>query len=180
MCLMLMEEIKRWYDALAEGYEELYGEEQEKKIEYILSNYRKLFGSKIYDIGLDFGCGTGISLKLLQSISKIQYACDISSKMLQIARQRFPEVKFINCTSLQRYENFFDVITSITVLQDVNNPSSVLELLSKVLKDKGILILSVLKRRGIEYWKPLVKKYFTILWFGEEEKDYVFFLGKKF
>jgi len=170
---------EEWYDKIADNYEVLYGEEQEKKIQFIEKLYKKLFNDTIFENGLDFGCGTGISTKFLIKIAKNVYACDISKNMLEKARERFNNVKFFDCRELANYNNFFDIVLSVTVLQDIKEPEPILSLLNKTLKENGILILSILKRKGIAYWKPKIKKYFNILWFAEEEKDFVFVLSKK-
>jgi|GEM_PF-4096552 len=171
---------EEWYNLIADSYELLYGEEQEKKIQFIEDLFKKLFGNVTFENGLDFGCGTGISTKFLIKITKNAYACEISQNMLEKAKEKLKNVIFINCKELEKYNNFFDIILSVTVLQDVEEPERILELFNKILKDNGILILSVLKKKGIEYWKPKIKKYFNILWFSEEEKDFIFILSKKF
>ncbi len=171
---------KTWYNTIAPSYEELYGEEQFRKVIFIKDLYRRLFGNYKFKRGLDFGCGTGISIELLLEIVEEPYACDISEKLLNIAKHKYPNVNYIKCEGLaNEFRDFFDVIISITVLQDVENPLGVLYLFKQILQDHGIVILSVLKKKGISYWKPIVKEYFNILWFDEEDKDFVFFLSKK-
>lgn len=172
-------EAAEWYDSIVGSYDELYGAEQTYKIKYIEELYRELFGSKLWDIGLDFGCGTGISTEFTKKYSKITYACDISTEMLKVAKAKHHDVKFLNCSEIKNKENYFDFITSITVLQDSENPEKILNILNKILKNEGLLIVSVLKKKPISYWKPIIKKYFNILWFDEEDKDYIFFLSKK-
>ena len=176
---MLMD-AKTWYDTIAPSYDELYGEEQFKKVIFIKELYKKLFGNYKFKRGLDFGCGTGMSIELLLNIAEEPYACDVSDRLLNIAKQKYPNVNYVKCGELvNKFRDFFDVIISITVLQDMENPLGVLYVFNQILRDRGIVILSVLKRKGIAYWKPIVKEYFNILWFDEEDKDFVFFLSKK-
>jgi len=174
------ERVREYYDNLSEVYDELYGEEQKKKIMVIEEIYNKLFNNKIFEKGLDYGCGTGISTEFLSKIVKEVYIYDISEKMLEMAKNRVKNVIALKKEDLDKYNNFFDVITSITVLQDSENPEEDLKVINKLLKDDGLLILSVLKKKGLIYWKPLIKKYFNIIWFYEEDKDFIFFLIKKF
>jgi len=173
------ERVKEYYDNLSEVYDELYGEEQEKKIRVIEEIYNKLFGNKVFEKGLDYGCGTGISTLFLSKIAREVYIYDISEKMIERAKNRVKNSIVLKREDLDKYHNFFDVITSITVLQDSENPEEDLTIINKLLKDDGLLILSVLKKKGLVYWKPLIKKYFNIIWFYEEEKDFIFFLIKK-
>jgi len=174
-----IERVREYYDNLSEVYDDLYGEEQEKKIRIIEEIYNKLFNNKVFDKGLDYGCGTGISTVFLSKIAKEVYIYDISEKMLEIAKNKVKNAIIIKKEDFDKYYNFFDVITSITVLQDSENPEEDLININKLLKDDGLLILSVLKKKGLAYWKPLIKKYFNIIWFYEEDKDFIFFLIKK-
>jgi len=174
-----IERVREYYDNLSEVYDDLYGEEQEKKIRVIEEIYNKLFNDKVFDKGLDYGCGTGISTIFLSKIAREVYIYDISEKMLEIAKNKVKNAIIIKKEDFDKYNNFFDVITSITVLQDSENPEEDLTNINKLLKDDGLLILSVLKKRGLAYWKPLIKKYFNIIWFYEEDKDFIFFLIKR-
>ncbi|MFH7903092.1 MAG: class I SAM-dependent methyltransferase [Candidatus Aenigmatarchaeota archaeon] len=171
--------VSEFYDNLADIYDDLYGEEQKNKILEIEKIYSRLFLSKIFEKGLDYGCGTGISTSFLAKIAKEIYIYDLSEKMIQKTKEKIKNVKIIRKEELDKYEKFFDIILSVTVLQDSKNPEEDLKILEKVLKDDGILILTVLKRKGLAFWKPLIKKYFDIIWFSEEEKDFIFFLVKK-
>ncbi|MEM0379396.1 MAG: methyltransferase domain-containing protein [Nanopusillaceae archaeon] len=171
--------VSEFYDNLVDIYDSLYGEEQKNKILEIEKIYNKLFLSKTFEKGLDYGCGTGISTVFLSKIAKEVYIYDISEKMIQKAKEKIKNVIVIKKDDFNKYEKFFNIIISVTVLQDSQNPEEDLKILEKILKDDGILILTVLKRKGLAFWKPLIKKYFDIIWFSEEEKDFIFFLIKK-
>ncbi len=173
------EEVREYYDNLSEIYDELYGDEQRKKIEVIEEIYSRLFISKVFEKGLDYGCGTGISTAFLKKIAKEVYIYDISDRMLEITKNRLRDVIVIKRDELENYSEFFDVIISITVLQDSKDPEKDLNLINKLLKKNGLFIMSVLKKKGLVFWKPLIKKYFNIIWFYEEDRDFIFFLIKK-
>lgn len=174
----LLEDIKNWYDNLADTYEQLYGEEQEKKVDKIINIMKNLFKNSKFENGLDFGCGTGISTKIIYNFSNNLYLYDISSRMMKKALEKYPNAKVIN--NIYDYKKYFDLITCITVLQDNEDPKIVLEELNSLLSDNGILVLSVLARgKDLSYWKPLIKEYFHILWFDIVENDYLFILSKK-
>ncbi|RIB35665.1 MAG: hypothetical protein BXU00_01010 [Candidatus Nanoclepta minutus] len=173
------ERVVDYYNNLSDVYDELYGEEQNKKIRIIEEIYNRLFGSKVFEKGLDYGCGTGISSIFLSKISKEVYIYDISEKMIEIAKNKVKNAIPVKINDLGNYLGFFDVVLSVTVLQDSKDPEKDLELIFKLLKEEGLLILSVLKKKGLAFWKPLIKKYFNIIWFYEEDKDFIFFLIKK-
>ncbi|MEM3504085.1 MAG: methyltransferase domain-containing protein, partial [Nitrososphaeria archaeon] len=67
------------YNALAKGYDELYGNEQQRKIDFIL----KEFDLKDKNIILDIGCGTGLLLEKIYDKNKVFVEVDISEKMLK-------------------------------------------------------------------------------------------------
>ena len=98
--------------------------------------------------------------------------------MIRLAKENV-DCKYIICNGeeLPFKSESFDVVTCITVLQDTPNPNRMLLEIKRILQDKGILFLTILKRNGVK-WKPLIKKYFKILWFEEEEKDLIFVLRK--
>ena len=52
-----MIKMSKYYDSIAEGYDELYGEEQKKKMDIVKANIEIKPDTKI----LDIGCGSGIS-----------------------------------------------------------------------------------------------------------------------
>ena len=175
---MNLDIVKEYYDNLSDIYDDFYGLEQIEKINLIREMYKKLFDGKIFENGLDFGCGTGISTQFLKEITKNTYIYDISDKMIELAKKKVPEAIVIK--DLSQYKNFFDIIISITVLQDSSNPEEELIKLKELLKNDGIIILSVLNRKGIAFWKNIIKKHFSILWFEEQEKDFIFVLSKPF
>lgn len=170
--------VREYYDNLSDIYDEFYGLEQMNKINFIREVYKKLFDGKKFEKGLDFGCGTGISTQFLSEISNEIYIYDISDKMINITKSKFPNA--IAIKDFSNYKEYFDIILSVTVLQDSPNPEKELNLIKDILKPDGIFILSVLNKKGIAYWKNLIRKYFTIRWFEEEEKDFVFVLSKNF
>ncbi len=174
---MSQSRVKVWYNSIFSSYDELYGEEQKDKINYIYSNFKRIFGELQFEKGMDYGCGTGISIELVKKLCKRVYAYDISEKMLELAKKKHPDVTFLSEYNLNES---FDLVTCITVLQDSEEPEKDLKNIYQTLHPNGLLIVSVLKRGSKkEYWKSLFEKYFDIIWEGEEVKDFVFFLKKK-
>ncbi len=78
------ETITKWYDALSKNYDELYGEEQDKKHAKVL----QLLGDREFKIIVDVGCGTGRLLELISQRSQFGLGIDLSLQMLNKAKQR--------------------------------------------------------------------------------------------
>ncbi len=173
-----IEEIKTYYNAIYRSYNKLYGGEQKEKIKKIYKIYKKLFSDKKFERGLDFGCGTGISTFLLKKIAKEIYLYDISEKMIEKALKLHKDA--IRIYKIENYKDYFDIIISITVLQDISNPYNELKLLKNLLKDNGLLIVSVLNKRGYNYWNDLFRQNFNIIFSEDIGKDFVFFIKKHY
>ncbi|TMI13743.1 class I SAM-dependent methyltransferase [Candidatus Bathyarchaeota archaeon] len=77
------ETITKWYDALSAGYDELYGEEQNKKHAKVL----QVIGKREFNIIVDVGCGTGKLLELIAPRSKLALGIDMSVEMLRKGKQ---------------------------------------------------------------------------------------------
>src|SRR2546427_7524476 len=77
------ETITKWYDALSRNYDELYGEEQNKKHAKVL----QVIGKREFNIIVDVGCGTGKLLELIAPRSKLALGIDLSIQMLRKSKQ---------------------------------------------------------------------------------------------
>ena len=127
---------KNYYNAIAKGYDELYGEEQKEKLNTI-KDYLPEKG----DV-LDAGSGTGVSKQFLNKSVNIT-AIDISEELLNLNPI---EKKIIGDVENMPFEkNQFDHIICLTVLQDVNDKQKAINELSRVLKTNGTLFISFLK-----------------------------------
>ncbi len=159
---------RKYYNAIARGYDELYGEEQIKKLEFALNKGLSFSGKRVIDVG----CGTGIITERIVALGAVEVAgIDIAEKMIEIARERVPSAEFIVSDALNiPYSNcYFDLCVSFTVMQDI--PKS----LWKSFVDECIRVseeawISILKRN------KETKEIFEIIGrvpfqFWEEEKD---------
>ena len=172
----MIKDIKEWYNTIANSYDELYEEEQRKKLEII----KKELEGKKFKKGLDAGCGTGISTEYLLNFCEDVVAVDISEKMVEKAKRKLKNVKFlIKDLKDIDFKEEFDLIFCITVLQDDENPEKILEKLKEALKKDGLIVISVLRRKRDEnYWKNIVAKYFKIEKVIIENKDVIFICKK--
>jgi len=153
-----------YYDEISDGYEELHREEQLKKID-LISRY---FKPNENDLLLDVGCGTGLTTKPW-SCRKI--GLDPAIRLLQKADNGI----WVNAEAenIPFQNNAFDVVTSITAIQNFHGIEKGLKEIKRVGKDR--FILSFLKRsKKAEKIKKLIEEMFDVKEVIEEEKDLIF------
>lgn len=113
--------IKEYYDSIASGYDELYGEEQLKKLRFAVENGLRVYGKKVIDVG----CGTGLIIEELLRLGAAEVTgIDLSEGMIEIAKKRLrnnSKVRLMvgNALALPFEDRSFDLCVSFTVLQDV-------------------------------------------------------------
>lgn len=115
------------------------------KIHYVLK----------YKIGgrlLDVGCALGYFAKHMENRGFDVYGIDISEYAIETCRKTFKKNNFFAHNAENKLpfpKNYFDAITALDVLEHTKKPNIVLKNLVSVLKDDGILLLSLpLKLKG--------------------------------
>jgi ubiquinone/menaquinone biosynthesis C-methylase UbiE len=159
-----------YYNGISRGYDELYGEEQKKKIRLILEILKNngviiSRNSKV----LDLGAGSGILNRFLDCEL---YSVDPSKKLLELNPGKR---KFIGyAENIPFPDNFFEIVFSITTIQ---NFKDLRKGLSEIRRVGGkIFILSSLKRSDrIGQIETEILKIFNVKETLEEEKDLIFF-----
>ena len=139
-----MNKSEKFWDNSASKYDKTEG-----RFEYIHSKSREnarkhLKGSYVV---LDYGCGTGTTSCELASQVKEIHAIDISSKMIEIAKEKADASNIENVSFVQadifdeRYkEESFDAILAYNVLHTVPNPQNVMQRIHELLKPEGLVI----------------------------------------
>ena len=158
-----------YYNQIAEGYEELHKEEQLKKIE-LIKQYLK---PKQTDLLLDVASGTGLTT---EPWNCRRIGIDPAIKLLEIARKK-QEISYINAEAehIPFKDKSFDVVISITALQNFNDIEKGLSEIKRVGKEK--FILSALKKSSkIKKIKGLINKTFKLKKIIEENKDIIFII----
>jgi demethylmenaquinone methyltransferase/2-methoxy-6-polyprenyl-1,4-benzoquinol methylase len=160
--------MQNYYDEIAQGYEELHREEQLKKIEII----KKILKLKKTDKLLDVGCGTGLTT---EPWNCSRYGIDPSKKLLERARQKNKiEYKQAQAEDIPYPDRFFDIVISITAIQNFQDIEKGLKEIKRVGKDG--FVLSFLKRSPKkEFIEKKIKELFFVKNVVEEEKDIIFF-----
>jgi ubiquinone/menaquinone biosynthesis C-methylase UbiE len=93
---------------------------------------------------LNLGCGKGQNIPALQKRGTL-YCVDISSKSLEIAKNKYPQHNYIlaKAEDFIMEDNFFDEIYCFDVLEHVDDLDKVLDNIYKMLKTDGILYVEV-------------------------------------
>ncbi len=111
---------------------------------------------------LDIGCGSGSILNIIKNKTGSQvYGVDISENAVQTAKKEYGinvfkgDIKEVTWT-----DKYFDVITAWQYLEHVNDPNKNIEIMSRLLKDNGWLIL------GVPNSDSLHAKWFKNKWYA--------------
>jgi SAM-dependent methyltransferase len=92
---------------------------------------------------LDAGCGTGLNLTMLRAYGRAT-GVDISPvglNLCQASGQR--SLARVNLKRLPFHDGSFDVITSLDVLEHIDDPEAVLRELRRVLSADGVVIITL-------------------------------------
>jgi len=159
-----------YYDEISEGYEELHKEEQEKKIILIKTKFQPNKEQTL----LDVGCGTGLTTRTWNCK---RFGIDPSKKLLEKAIQQDKEgtYKEASAESIPYNNNEFDIVISITAIQNFTDIEKGLNEIKRVGKDKFILTF-LKKSQKAEQIERLIKKLFHPTSRVEEDKDIIFFI----
>lgn len=124
--------MKGYYSSIAEGYEELYGEEQREKLKEIKK--------KIKDNGLtlDIGSGTGISLEFFKNIIQLD------PEMGLLKKSRGMRVCGI-AEQMPFKDHVFDNVISTTSLHHTEIDKAIKEI-KRVAKPNTAFCFSILKK----------------------------------
>jgi len=145
------------YDVPAEGYDELYGEEQVAKYAAALGRFPQ--PSRRPPVVLDIGCATGLLTRFLEMLGlrHIYIGIDLDADRLRVARDRSPSAMVIRADAhaLPIRSGAADLTACFTVIHLLDPERAVREM-ARV--SRGTIIITLLKKR-IEL-KPLMLRLF--------------------
>ncbi|MBS3152840.1 class I SAM-dependent methyltransferase [Candidatus Woesearchaeota archaeon] len=155
------------YDTIAKSYNELYIEEQLRKLN-IIKKYLKI--KKNHKL-LDVGCGTGISTNFFDCKT---FGIDKSKEMIEQGNGNLIQSL---AEDLPFKDKYFDIVISVTSVHNFDNPKKALKEIQRVKKSKAQVVITLLNK-SIKYnkIKELIKKYFEIISEIDEDKDTIFIL----
>lgn len=106
---------------------------------------------------LDAGCGDGYYSNYLQQQGANVIGCDGSSEMIRMARTNYPSIQFdiVDLQEVLPYrDQQFDMVFCNMVLMDIEQIDILIAEVSRVLKDNGTLLLSILHPGFVlGYWE---------------------------
>lgn len=113
---------------------------------------------------LDFGCGNGRLVDFLEETNLDYIGVDASQKLLEIARKKYPNKSFVqieNESKLPFEDGEFDMIFAIAVFHHFTPKmaDNALAEMNRILKDDGVLILTIWNLWNVKYLKFLFKSF---------------------
>lgn len=166
----------KYYDSIANGYNELYREEQLAKLKLIhnyLSKKNGLPGES--DIILDVGCGTGVTGEVFQNrIIGIDPSIELLKQANETDAMRGYCIQAV-AEYLPFQNDYFNLTIALTSVQNFNDIERGLDEIGRV--SRGMIIISVpLKSLKLRKIQELLDSKFVIADTIKEDKDMIFFL----
>ncbi len=147
-----MNKSEKFWDKIANHYDQVEKKDEQINIKIIEKTKNRL---KISDNVLDYGCGTGTAAIEIASCVKTVNGIDISSKMIEAAKEKTVErkVKNIDFTQTTIFDEklkkgSFDVILCFYLLHLVEDKPKVIQRINELLKPGGLIISATPCMRG--------------------------------
>jgi malonyl-CoA O-methyltransferase len=141
-------QVAEWYNTISSSYDELYGKEQSHKHQAVL----EFLEDRRFQVLVDIGCGTGTFLTQAQEIYDHGIGIDLSTKMLQIARERgTPNTDYVlaSASSLPLKKASIDCAVSISTTKDDQNLASLILDLERTGREDSVLAITVFQHQGM-------------------------------
>lgn len=118
------------------------------EIKYLLDLLSHEKGEKILKI-LDYGCNTGYYTNLINNLIPESEVCgaDINPYALERARKKYKNINFFEVDEGFFKKNQFDVIVISHVLEHIKEREDFMKNLSRILSDRGKVILTIPQER---------------------------------
>jgi len=137
-------DVRHKYDSTANRYDARYRDIQKQKYFEIFSEIEMVKNGTIIDVG----GGTGLFLDYLQNKNFTIVITDISFEMLKEGRKKYLHGFFICADSeyLPLRKSSGDLVTCISVIQNLESPQKTLEECYFIVKKKKLFVLTALKK----------------------------------
>jgi ubiquinone/menaquinone biosynthesis C-methylase UbiE len=147
------ETIAKWYDAVSAGYDELYGEEQNKKHAKVL----QVIGKREFNIIVDVGCGTGKLLELIAPRSKLTLGIDLSAQMLSIGKQGTTGlgIQWIraDASHLPLQDRIVDGVTSVSMTESGPVLDEHFSEISRIASEDALMVMTIFGDKDRTSWR---------------------------
>ena len=142
---------KEWNDA-AESWVDFVRKKKDYYRDYLNNPATlKLIGDVKGQIVLDLACGEGYNTRMLARKGANVTSADFSEKLIELARQEETRETLgicyhvLDATDLKEFSNtHFDLITCFMSLQDIENYRKAICEVTRVLKNRGRFVFSIL------------------------------------
>ncbi len=153
-----------FYKLTAKSYDELYGQEQQIKLNII----KEALNIKNNDLLLDVGCGTGLSSSLNCKVIGIDPSLELlkqNNNITEIILARAENIPFKN--------KIFDKVISVTSMHNFDNIGESIKEIKRV--GKNDFAFSVLKKSNqFDFIEKTIQKNFNIKKIIDGKKDWIF------
>lgn len=129
---------------------------------------------------LDIGCSAGFFLDVAKKDGWETFGVEISNDLAELARKRYDLNVLTGTLDETNFaSNFFDAVTLWDVIEHVGNPRRTMEIINRILKDDGIVIISTPNIDGL--FPKLSYKLAKIVnyWLSPEPPYHLFQFSKK-
>ena len=135
------------YDQIAKSYESDYSDERVgKSVEAENFFIQELMPYQGLGTVLDCGCGTGMFLDLFNIDEKNYTGIDISQKMLDIAKKKYPRNNFIKSDFLD-FNGLYDFVISLFAIPDCLGLQTINKSY-KMLNKGGVFVSTFINKNG--------------------------------
>jgi 2-polyprenyl-6-hydroxyphenyl methylase/3-demethylubiquinone-9 3-methyltransferase len=162
------------------------------RIDYITNTCRDYFDLKKENTSilkglkiLDIGCGGGLISEPMTRLGGVVTGIDASEKNIKIAslhaKKSNLKINYINSSPENlKYEDKFDIILNLEVVEHVDDLELYLSSCSKLLKKDGIMFTATLNKTFTSYIKAIIGAEYILRWLPIGTHDWNKFLKPEF
>eukprot|EP01080_Neovahlkampfia_damariscottae_P010269 gene10269-2688_t len=128
---------------------------------------------------LDIGCGGGLVSESFANLGASVIGSDASYESIQVAKTHSSKnnlsIEYLNETAedlTKNYSNHFDVISSLEIIEHVDNVDLFLTSLIKMLKPDGVLFISSLNKTFRSYLMGVLAAEYVLNWVPKGTHDW--------
>ena len=145
--------ITKWYDALSKSYDELYGEEQDKKHAKVV----QVLGKREFNIIVDVGCGTGKLLERIAPRSNLALGIDLSAQMLSKGKQGMTSLGIqwvrADASHLPLRDRVVDGVTSASMAESGPVLDEQFSEISRVATENALIVMTTFGDKDRTSWR---------------------------